>query len=137
MSWRWQINNGSCGFLMEGCNYFLPLQFKCNPILLIYHLYNSNKETWLYVYFLPICIIPCFHLLILFSFKIILITLPSSYDGSEWWPLNSGTHVMEMENYYFKFPLVWEAVGYFLHWSINDNNKQESLIKTICEVTFF
>lgn len=39
-----QINNGPCGFLMECCNYFLPLQLKCNSILPIYHLYESDKK---------------------------------------------------------------------------------------------
>lgn len=44
MPWGGQINNGPCGFLMECCNYFLPLQLKCNSILPIYHLYDSDKK---------------------------------------------------------------------------------------------
>lgn len=61
MPWGGRINNGPCGFLMECCNYFLPLQLKCNSILPIYHLYDSDKKhRWMFV-FLP-CLIPCSHL---------------------------------------------------------------------------
>lgn len=35
-------------------------------------------------------------------------------------PLTLALIETEMENYYFKFPLFWEAVGYSLNVSIND-----------------
>lgn len=51
-------------------------------------------------------------------------------------PLTLPLFQMEMKNCYFKFPLFWEADGYFLHLSINDNYKQESLIKQHVNLSF-
>lgn len=52
-------------------------------------------------------------------------------------PLTLALLETEMENYYFKFPLFWEVVGYSLNLSINDIQKQRSLIQTTCEADFF
>lgn len=103
MPWGGQINNGPCGFLMECCNYFLPLQLKCNSILPIYHLYDSEKKHPECLLFCS-CLIPCLHhvsLFLLIENSCSPFLSPS--DCLEWWPFHSGTQEQRWKITTFSF----------------------------------
>ena len=108
-------------------------QFYSSIILIIV----IKKHHCMFI-FMPIPITPCLHLvLILFSFKIVLIILLSSFDGSEWWPFNFGTLKRRWKITTLKFPLFWEAVGLLFEFEYKWCLKTRKLGINNLEVDFF